>query len=293
MPPAPHWASQGAPASLVPTRLETEAHPGWVLAHVTQRVERHGPLGSPRSPGLSSFGCQQSALAHPHMACILVAQAQAQAGVQGLVHTGWTGGGPLVPAKWLEPHLPHPTPGRDLPGAAGGGRCRPPWLTGGLTGGLTSRLGSGLPGIAGRRFWHRWPVPGSCKLRARRPALVGGWPDTRHMAAGRPTRLAVTAAHSHGAEVRRPPSWRPAAGWWMSSRFPGALGRRPRSPRARQKSRDWARAPTPRPAILRLSRTCDLPRGPGGTDTWPAPLQVLGWTGREPGWSGLGAGPLS
>lgn len=85
-----------------------------------------GLWAPPRSPGLSSFGCQQSALAHPHMACILVAQAQAQAGVQGLVHTGWTGGGPLVPAKWLEPHLPHPTPGRDLPGAAGGGRCCPP-----------------------------------------------------------------------------------------------------------------------------------------------------------------------
>ena len=26
----------------MPTRMETEAHPGWVLAHVTQWVERHG-----------------------------------------------------------------------------------------------------------------------------------------------------------------------------------------------------------------------------------------------------------
>lgn len=111
------------------------------------------------------------------------------AGGQCLVHTGWTGGGPLVPAKWLKPHPPHPTPGWDLSGAAGGGRCSPhPPLTGGLTSGLTSGLGSGLPGIPGRRFRHRWPVPGSCKRRARRPAPVGGWPDTRQTAAGRPTR---------------------------------------------------------------------------------------------------------
>ena len=93
------------------------------------------------------------------------------AGVQRLVHTGWTGGGPLVPAKWLKPPPSHPTPGWDLSGAAGGGRCSPhPLLTGGLTSGLTSGLGSGLPGIPGRRFRHRWPVPGSCKCRP------GGWP---------------------------------------------------------------------------------------------------------------------
>lgn len=99
--------------------------------------------------------------------------------------------GPEVggPAKWLKPHPPHPTPGWDLSGVAGGGRCSPhPPLTGRLTSRPTSGLGSGLPGIPGRRFRHRWPVLGSCKCRARRPALVGGWPDTRQPAAGRPTR---------------------------------------------------------------------------------------------------------
>lgn len=206
MPPAPPRASQGAPASLVPIRMETEAHPGWVLAHVTQRVERHGPLGSPWSLGLSSFGSSSQLWPIPTRLAFEWPRPRPTAGVQGLVHTGWTGGGPLVPAKWLEPHPPHPTPGRVLPGAAGGGHCSTPQLTGGLTGGLTGRLGSGLPGIPGRQFRHRWPVPGNCKRRARRPALVGGWPDTRHMAAGRPTRLAVTAAHSHGAEVRWSPS---------------------------------------------------------------------------------------
>lgn len=293
MPPAPHWASQGAPASLVPTRMEIEAHPGWVLAHVTQQVERNGALGSPRRPGLPSFGCQQSALAYPHAACIRVAQAQA--------HGWWAVSCP----HWMDRRGPPcaskvaqtpPTPPHTRMGPVRRGRWRtlqppPP---------VDRRADQWADQWTGERpsrdSWQAVPAQMACagKLQTQGQEAGPGGRVARHQADGRRQAhpLAVTAAHSHGAEVRRPPSWGPAAGWWLSSRCLGAPGRRLRSPLARQKSRAWAQAPTRRPAILRLSRACDPPRGLGRTDTWPALLQVLGWTSKESGRSGLGAGPL-
>lgn len=136
-----------------------------------------------------------------------------------------------------------------------------------------------------RDSWQAVPAQMACagKLQTQGQAASPGGRVARHQAHGR------GQAHPPGCDSRALTWGRGPVVSFVGAccrlvavcRCLGAPGRRLRSPRARRKSRAQAQAPTLRPAILRLSRTCDPPRGPGGTDTWPALLQVLGWIGKE------------
>lgn len=174
-------------ASLRPTRSETEAHPGWVLARPPSGLERAMGLCSPGAQGLPKFRVPAvSSGPSPH----------------GL-HSSGPGPGPgwcagscphwmdwsksLVPAKWLEPHLPRTPRLRD-------GTCSQAQqvedaaaslVDWGADCGLPEGWGVAFQGLLAGEPRAERSQP-EAKTQGQAAALVGGWPDTRHMAAAGP-----------------------------------------------------------------------------------------------------------
>lgn len=196
---------------------EMKVQPGPRLARITQGVP--GIMGSelPLGPGPLKYlrwkvNPQLALLSEwAHLAAVytgpgpLCSLSPPPAYAHGHAHAGMDPSSPpRPPCQQNSSNLTHQIPGWDLPGQ---GSCPVTSWAGGGWGLHVSLLISKLTGWPTGRpreqafQGFQMACAGKLQRQSQAVGLGGGWPDTKHVATGRPSRLATAAGHSHGVAI--------------------------------------------------------------------------------------------